>query len=309
VSEHLARRGLRGEVTSLLGMTFYDIAWRLPHEPKVCIIIPYREYIDMTRTCVEALRAVTEYGNYEIVLVDNWSLSDEAAAFAREMAGLANVRVLRVAERFNYSLLNNLAVAETRSEFLLFLNNDVFVTQPSWLARMVGEALADPLVGIVGAKLLYPNGTVQHAGVVLGVGGVADHAHRGRAADDPGYMARAVCAQEFSAVTAACLLCRRDAFAAVGGFDEIDLRVAFNDVDLCLKAGAAGWRVVWTPGVVAEHQESLSRGSDMKPEQQVRFFDENKIMEERWREVLDNDPHYHRFFSRKSGTFTYLTDL
>jgi GT2 family glycosyltransferase len=260
----------------------------------------------MTRACVDAIRDVTDYRNFEIVLVDNWSTSDEALAFADEIARESGIRVIRVPESFNYSRLNNLAAGQTEGEFLLFLNNDVFVKQGSWLRQMVGEALADPRVGIVGAKLLYPNGLVQHGGIVLGVGGVGDHAHRGLAADDPGYMARAICAQNLSAVTAACMLCRREAFERVGRFDEVDLAVAFNDVDLCLKEGAAGYRIVWTPGVVAEHRESLSRGNDFKPDHLTRFLHENKVMEERWGHILGADMYYNPHFSRRTGIFSNL---
>jgi len=308
VSDHLERKGLSGIVKSPRQSTFYEIEWVLKREPKVTIIIPYREHPDMTRSCVAAIRDLTAYQNYEIVLVDNWSTSDESFKFAAEMNDLDGVRVIRVEEGFNYSRINNIAVSDTEGEFLLFMNNDVFVQQRSWLSQMVGEALADDRVGIVGVKLVYPNGLVQHAGVVLGVGGIADHAHRGLDLNDPGYMARAICAQEFSAVTAACLLCRRDAFEKVGRFDEIDLSVAYNDVDLCLKIGAAGYRIVWTPCVVAEHQESLSRGSDFKPEHQARFFHENKVMEERWSTTIKNDKYYHRYFSRERDMFMTLRD-
>src|SRR6185437_11827055 len=152
-------------------------------------------------------------------LVDNWSVSDEALAFAAEMRSKNAMTVMRVEEPFNFARLNNLAVARTDSDMVLFLNNDVFVSDPGWLRAMVGEMLADPLVGIVGNKLLYPSGKVQHGGVILGVGGVGDHAHKGLAADDPGYMARAISAQDMSAVTAACMLCRRSVFNEVGGFD------------------------------------------------------------------------------------------
>ena len=183
------------------------------------------------------------------------------------------------------------------------MNNDVFVSDPNWLRAMVGELEADDRVGIVGAKLFYPTGLVQHGGVILGVGGVADHAHKGLTMDDPGYVARAICAQELSAVTAACLLCRRAAFEEVGGFDEHDLMVAFNDVDLCLKVGKAGYRIIWTPNAIAEHRESLSRGDDMRPDQQSRFFHENEIMMTRWKQEISQDRFYHRFFSKKSGIF------
>ena len=306
IQDHLDRMGLPGRVHAPREITCYEIDWILPREPAVTIVIPYREHIAMTRACLDALWASTDYANYQIVLVDNWSTSDAALAFAAEMAGRKGVTVLRVEEPFNYSRLNNLAVAASGGELLLFMNNDVFVAQRGWLRRMVGELLADPAVAIVGNKLLYPSGLVQHAGVVLGVGGVADHAHKGLALADPGYVARAICAQDLSAVTAACMLCRRSAFESVGGFDERDLKVAFNDVDLCLRVGAAGLRVVWTPASVAEHRESLSRGDDMRADQQSRFFHENEVMMRRWGETIGADRFYHRAFSHQSGIFSEL---
>jgi GT2 family glycosyltransferase len=308
VSEHLQRRGVAARVTSPFDATFYAVEWIVMKPPKVSIIIPFREHIDLTRACVRAILDITAYPDFEIVLVDNWSVSAEAEAFAAEIAALPQVRLIRVERAFNYSELNNIAVAATTGEMLVFLNNDVFIRQANWLEQMVGEACADPTIAIVGAKLQYPNGLVQHAGVVLGVGGVADHSSRGLQAHDPGYMARAICAQDLSAVTAACMLCRRAAFDEVGGFDAANLHVAFNDVDLCLKVSEAGHRVVWTPQVWAEHRESLSRGSDFKPEHQARFFAENQFMEHKWSARLAHDPHYSRFFSRRSGLFRDLVE-
>jgi GT2 family glycosyltransferase len=306
IQDHLDRKGLTGRAHSPRAITCYEIDWTLPREPSVTIIIPYREHIDMTRDCVNALQAHTDYADYRIILIDNWSTSDAALAFAAEMKDRENVMILRVQEPFNFSRLNNLAVAQSDSELLLFMNNDVFVSNPTWLRVMVGEMLADPLVAIVGNKLLYPSGLVQHGGVVLGVGGIADHAHKGLTANDPGYAARAICAQQMSAVTAACMLCRRTAFDAVHGFDERELQVAFNDIDLCLKVQQAGFRVIWTPGSVAEHRESLSRGDDMRPDQQARFFHENETMTARWNQVIAADRFYHRAFSRQSGMFRDL---
>jgi GT2 family glycosyltransferase len=306
IQDHLDRKSLAGRAHSPRGITCFEIEWINPQEPPVTIIIPYHEHADMTRACLEALWSNTDYANYRIVLIDNWSITDEALAFAEEMRAREHVSVMRIQEPFNYSRLNNLAVAANPGELLLFMNNDIFVSNPSWLRAMVGEILADPHVGIVGSKLLYPNGLVQHGGVILGVGGVADHAHKGLTAEDPGYVARAICAQELSAVTAACMLCRRTAFEAVGGFDETDLQVAFNDVDLCLKVGGAGYRIIWTPSSVAEHRESFSRGDDMRPDQQARFIHENEIMIRRWQGALSNDRYYHRAFSRLSGVFTAL---
>jgi GT2 family glycosyltransferase len=295
-----------GSAHSPREITCFSIDWKIEQEPAITIIIPYREHVAMTRQCLEALWANTDYTNYKVVLIDNWSTSDEALAFAAEMKERDGVSVMRIEEPFNYSRLNNAAVAASHGELLLFMNNDVFVSNPTWLRAMVGEMLADPLVGIVGNKLLYPSGAVQHGGVILGVGGVAEHAHKGLTATDPGYVARAICAQDMSAVTAACMLCRRTVFEAVGGFDDQDLQVAFNDVDLCLKVGRSGYRIVWTPDSVAEHRESLSRGDDMRPDQQSRFFRENETMLRRWEGVIANDRYYHRAFSRESGIFTDL---
>jgi hypothetical protein len=156
-------------------------------------------------------------------------------------------------------------------------------------------------VAVVGGKYVYPNGRVQHGGVVLGVGGVASHAHVGLAEDDPGYAGRALFAQEMSAVTAACMLVRTSSYRRVGGLDEVSLQVAFNDVDFCLKVRRAGLRVIWTPAFIAEHQESLSRGVDQEPHQEGRFFDEHQAMGDRWGPVLASDPFYSRFFLLPDG--------
>jgi GT2 family glycosyltransferase len=306
IADHLSRRRQPAAVRAKPEVSWYDVSWRFTAEPEVTIIIPYRDQIVMTRSCVDTLLDRTIYGNYRILLVDNWSTSPESFAFADELRGEPRVTVLRVQEKFNFSRLNNLAVQQTTGEFVLFMNNDVTIKDLLWLRRMVDEALAEERVAVVGIKLLYPDGTLQHAGTVLGAGGVGDHAHRGLAGDDPGYFGRAACAQEVSAVTAACMLCRRDAFTAVGGFDEKELAVAFNDVDICLRLRAAGYRIVWTAATAAEHAESWSRGSDFRPEHQIRFFHEHQTMIERWGPVLARDPFYNPHFSRDRGTFRDL---
>ena len=169
------------------------------------------------------------------------------------------------------------------------------------------EALADKTVGAVGAKLVFPDRTVQHGGVILGVGGVGDHANRGRAIDDPFYMGRGICAQELSAVTAALMLCRADVFQGVGGFDEADLSVAYNDVDLCLKLRRAGLKVIYCPYVVAEHHESVSRGDDMNDVHLGRFVYEEQVMLTRWGPEIRNDPFYNPNFSNAGGIFQELS--
>jgi GT2 family glycosyltransferase len=306
VEAHLRRRGLAAEVSALTGMTAYRVRWQRSEEPLVAIIIPYRDQVDVTLRCLRAILSLTAYRNYEIVLVDNWSQSTGARDFAADVSNIAQVRVLRVPEPFNFSRLNNLAVREVPADYYMFMNNDLFVTESDWLRVLVDEALSGEHVGAVGGKFVYADATVQHGGVIVGVGGVAEHAHRGLAQDAPGYMARALLAQELSAVTAAGMLCDARAFAEVGGFDETDLLVAFNDVDLCLKLRAAGWRVIWTPEFIAEHHESISRGDDNDPAHRRRFYHENQTMHERWADVIARDPHYNQNFSRRSGIFRIL---
>jgi GT2 family glycosyltransferase len=261
----------------------------------------------MTRTCLDNILANTDYTDFEVILVDNWSTDPRAADFRSYAKNTRNVRILDVKEQFNYARLNNLASRETRAKYLLFMNNDVFVTQRDWMRLLVDEAVADARVGAVGAKLLYPDGTVQHGGIILGVAGVGNHAYRGRPADDPWFMGRGICAQELSAVTAALMLCPLDVFRAIGGFDEKDLAVAYNDVDLCLKLRARGCRVIWTPAVMAEHHESVSRDDDMKRANLSRFVYEERTMFARWGEVIRRDSFYSRHFSTESGIFSHLS--
>ena len=306
VRDHLKRRGHEAAVWPMLGATTYSIDWRMTAEPSVCIVIPYREQIEMTRRCVEAIRTVTHYRNYEIILVDNWSTSIEAAAFRIEAGQWRGTKVLLVEEAFNYFRLNNRACAETTAEYLVFMNNDVFVEGADWLRRMVDEAMVNDTVAAVGPKLVYPDRTVQHGGVILGAGGIADHAYRGRAETDPFFMSRGICAQELSAVTAALMLCRHSAFDAVQGFDEDTFSVAYNDVDLCLKLRRAGWSILYVPGVVAEHRESMSRGDDMERGNFGRFIMEERAMQQRWGAELARDPFNNPNFSSTGRIFEEL---
>ncbi len=306
VAAHLKRRNLPAKVTRRGGRTCYRTKFEFKDDPGVSILIPFRDHIELTRACVKAIRAHTKGVKYEIILLDNWSQSVEAEKFCAEQANQPETRVLRIAEPFNYSRINNLGAKAAKHPFLLLLNNDVFVSHPDWLRVLLNEALADPSVGAVGGKLLYPNGTVQHAGVVVGVGGIAEHAFRGIAGDAPGYLARAISAAQTGAVTAACMLVRRSAFERVGGFDEAELRVAFNDVDLCVKLREAGYRVIFTPDCVAEHRESLSRGDDFDEGKLSRFMLENEVMQARWGDVLPFDPFYNRNFAREGGIYRDL---
>ena len=310
VLAHLTRRKLKAEITGRGGLTCYQVTWKPPAAAKkkarVSILIPFRDRVEMTAECVSAIRNHTDDVEYEIILLDNWSTSPEAEVFAAEQANMPETKVIRIVETFNYSRINNIGAQAARYEFLLLMNNDVVVRDPSWLRRMLDECLVNASVGAVGAKLLYPEGTVQHAGVVLGVGGVADHAFRGIGGQAPGYMMRAMAAQEVSAVTAACMLVRRHAFEAVGGFDEAELTVAFNDVDLCIKLTKSGWQIIYMPDAVAEHRESTSRGDDLSEQKIARFMLENEVMRQRYADILAFDPFYSQHFSREGGVYREL---
>jgi GT2 family glycosyltransferase len=309
VTAHLKRRKLNADVQMRGNLTCYRMNWKPPaalRKKGVSILIPFRDHVELTQACVEAVRAFTADVDYEIILLDNWSNDAAAQIFCAEQANMADTKLIRITEPFNFSRINNIGAKAAKNEFLLFLNNDVFVKDPLWLRTMLNELLMDSKAGAVGAKLLYPNGTVQHAGVVLGVGGIADHAFRGLAGDAPGYVMHAMAAQEISAVTAACMLVRKAAFDAVGGFDEAELSVAFNDVDLCMKLTAAGWRIIFTPDVVAEHRESISRGDDLDESKVARFMLENEVMRQRYAALLPYDPFYNRHFAREGGVYREL---
>ncbi len=308
IAAHLKRSGKRAHVSAVNSVTLYSVRYALKRTPTVSIIIPFRDQVTTTRMCLDRLLQETDYHAFDVLLVDNWSTTWEAAQFCAEAETHENVRVLRVEEEFNYARLNNMAARITNAEFLIFLNNDVFVAEPNWLTNILAEALADSRVGIVGGKFLYPNGRIQHGGVVLGVDGVAQHAHTGLGRDEYGYMGRAMVAQEMSAVTAAGMLVRSAAFHEVGGFDEAALKVAYNDIDLCLKFRREGWKIIWTPDWVAEHHESLSRGSDDDPSRLARFARERHVMIERWGHTLRTDPAYNRNFLLEGEVFSDLVD-
>lgn len=303
VSDHLKRRHLSAKVTSKFNNTLYSILWKFKEQPRVSIIIPYKDEIPTTKHCLDSVMSVTKYQNYDIILIDNWSITKESKKFRQYAEKFNRVKILTLKEKFNYSKINNKAAALSDGEFLLFLNNDVFVEQENWLNILVNEALVDQNVGVVGGKFIYPNQTIQHGGVVLGIGGVAGHAHMGLPRHAGGYAGRAYFPQEMSAVTAAGMLVKKTAFNLVDGFDEKNLAVAFNDIDLCLKIRSLGLKVIWTPDFCAEHHESLSRGSDDRPTTERRFFHESQYMIEKWGELLLRDPFYNPHFALDGQVF------
>lgn len=259
--------------------------------PLASIIIPTRDRLELLERCVESIRARTDYRPFEIIVVDNGSVEARTLAFFRRAEGENIIRVLTDTDPFNYSRLNNRAAAQARGDLLVFLNNDTEIDEPGWLGEMVSHAL-QPEVGAVGARLWYPDGTLQHGGVVLGLGGVAGHAFPHIPRGHPGYFNRAMLQQNCSAVTGACLVVRKAVFEELGGFDEVNLGVTFNDIDFCLRLAERGYRVVLTPYANLIHHESASRGHQRTPEEQAQFLREAGYMQKVWATRLLRDPFY-----------------
>jgi len=292
LESHLERRKETGHVTVDWSTHAYWIKRQLREAKKISIIIPVRDRVDLLARCLASLTSKTTYAPYEIVVVDNDSQSEEARAYFSNFKHA----LLRYSGPFNYSAINNFAVEQTDSPWLLFLNNDTEVIDGEWLTLMA-EHIQRPEIGAVGPKLLYPDDTVQHAGIVLGVGGIAEHAFRGLPADVPGVCRQLQTTRNYSAVTGACLLTRREVFEEVGGFDEERLPVTFSDVDLCLKMRRVGYRVVYVPFAKLYHHESATRRPAVEPL-------ETEVMRERWPEVLEHDPYYNPNLSRERADFS-----
>lgn len=285
LSEYMRARGATAEVTVVPGI--YRVRHPVPSPaPLVSIIIPTRDKVDILQTCVESIQQGTDYAAWEVLIVDNDSREPQTLAWFEKAQQDPRVRVLSYPGPFNYSAINNFAVQHAKGEVVVLLNNDIEVISRDWLAEMVGHALR-PEIGAVGAKLLYPNGMVQHAGVVLGIGGVAGHVHRYLGGTEPGYDFRAVATQNYSVVTAACLTVRKSVYEEAGGLDAVHLKVAFNDVDFCWRLITLGYRNVFTPHALLYHHESLSRGHDDTPEKKAIFEQEFSYMKASLGSIMD----------------------
>ncbi|GAB0115844.1 hypothetical protein AcidC75_33680 [Acidisoma sp. C75] len=292
------------------GQPLFRLQWPLPDPPpRVSVIIPMRDQALLLTRCIGGLLHQTDYPDLEILILDNGSTEPEALRLlARLPEQDARVRVLRHPGPFNYAALNNHAAAEASGEILLLLNNDVEVIESGWLRELAAHAIR-PDIGAVGARLLYADRRVQHAGVVLGVGshaggpGVAGHFGQGAEAEDVGYFGQFILTREVSAVTGACLALRRSVYQQVGGLDAKNLPVAFNDVDLCLRIRALGLRIIWTPFAELYHLESVSRGRDFVGERELRAAEEANYMRAQWGAVLDRDPFYNPNFDRRDHHF------
>ena len=290
LNEHLAQRGTNAKAEYVA--EGYRVRYALPAVvPLVSLIIPTRNGLRLLRQCVESILAKTTYANYEIIVMDNGSDDQATLRYLDELTLKPNVRVVRDARPFNYSALNNAAVELARGSVLGLINNDTEVISPDWLTEMVSHALR-PEVGAVGARLWYSDDTLQHAGVILGIRGIAEHVHRFLPRGNAGYFGRAALIQSLSAVTGACIVVRKALYEEMGGLNEAELQVAYNDIDFCLRLREVGYTNIFTPYAELYHHESASRGYDDTPEKQARSAKEAAYMHQRWGDALRNDPAY-----------------
>ena len=296
VLEHIRRCGEDAEVTDTKFPGFYRVRYILPGKPLVSIVIPNKDEVQTLRDCLDSIRRKSTYRNYEILIIENNSVQPETFAYYKEIDGKDGIRVLYWKEGFNYSALNNFGFAHAKGDYIVCLNNDITVITPDWLELLLGQCMRSG-VGIAGARLYFPDDTIQRAGVIVGIGGVAGALFVGMPRERSGYLRKAILQQDLSAVTAACMMVDRKAWKAAGGFDE-QLAVAFNDVDFCLRVRREGYLVVYEPNVEMYHYESKSRGYEDTPEKQLRFKSEIDFMKKRWQKFLsDGDPYYNPNFS------------
>lgn len=296
IEAHLKRTGTEGTVSHTPDLGFFRVKYPVQGQPLVSIIIPNKDEKETLKACIDSIREKTEYPNYEIIIVENNSTTDEIFQYYKELSQDPRIRLLRWKKEFNYSAINNYGVRHANGEYLLFLNNDVTVITPGWIKELLGVCQR-PEVGAAGVKLIYPDDTIQHAGCVIGLGGIAGHMFVDMPANRTGYLHKASILQDMSAVTAACMMMKRTAFEEAGGFTE-KLSVAFNDVDLCLKVRKNHKLIVYDPYVQLYHMESKTRGAEDNKEKVRRFQEEIEYMRCQWIDILKKgDPYYNKNLS------------
>ena len=300
IQEHVREIGAQATVAPAKLLHYHRIQWAVPSpEPLVSVVVPTRDRPDLLAPCAKGILKRTDYPNLELVVLDNQSKEDESYELFARLEKDPRVRILRYDKPFNYASINNWGVGQARGKVITLLNNDTEVIAESWLTEMVSQACR-PEVGMVGAKLYYPSGRIQQAGVLLGPGGVAVHLYSNAPGNSPGYFGRAELIQNLSAVTAACTCFRKEVFEEVGGFDE-GLAVAFNDVDLCIRVRDSGYWIVWTPYAELFHHESVSVGRHNSPERRTLFADEVNTMKDRYGALLLEDPYHNPNLSLEPG--------
>lgn len=308
VREHYQRLGIDAKVEMTERPGWYRSHVKVQGNPLISVIIPNKDHTDDLELCLFSMTRKSTYRNYEILIVENNSEKEETFEYYKKLPDrYPKARVLTWEKEFNYSAINNFAAKEAKGEYLLFLNNDVEILTPDWMEEMLQNCQQED-VAAVGAKLYYPDDTIQHAGVVLGLGGIAGHIMCRASREDPGYFGRMISVQEISAVTAVRMMVKKSDFDAVGGLDET-FQVAFNDIDLCMKFRAAGKKIIFTPYAELYHYESKSRGLEDTPEKQFRFDKEVKRFQEKWAQQLEmGDPYYSPNLSVTEGDCSLRED-
>ena len=303
IESHLQAHGQTGTVTLKKDLGFYRVTYPVVGKPLVSVIIPNKDEQKSLKKCIDSIKSKTNYSNYEIIIVENNSVTEDIFAYYKELENDDQIRVITWEKEFNYSAINNFGVRHAKGELLLFLNNDVEVISENWMQELIANTQR-PEVGITGVKLLYSDRTIQHAGTVIGIGGVAGHMFVGMPASRSGYMHKASLQMNYSAVTAACMMMKRSVHEELGGFEE-KLAVAFNDVDLCLRTVASGKLVVYNPYVELYHYESKSRGAEDSEEKVRRFQSEIEFMRTRWETLLkEGDPYYNKNLSLSKWNYS-----
>lgn len=303
IEAHLKRVGVEGEVFMTEHLGFYRVKYRVKGEPLISIIIPNKDEASTLDVCLRSIRERSTYKNYEIIIVENNSTNPDTFAYYDTLKKYKDIQVVEWLDNFNYPKINNFGISFAKGEYLILLNNDTEIITPDWIEELLSHCQR-PEVGITGSKLYYPDDKIQHAGVIIGLGGIAGHAFSCQDRKDPGYFARAILQQDLSAVTAACFMVPRKVYDEVGGMEE-KLQVAFNDVDFCLKVRDKGYLVVYNPNVELYHYESKSRGLEDTPRKHARFEREVNFMKARWEKVLDKgDPYYNPNLTLVRGDFS-----
>jgi len=309
LEDAICRRGLKAQVLEGIYPSTYRIQYEIVDHPRISILIPTKDHVEVLGRCIQSIIDKTEYENYEILIIDNKSEDLETRDYYASLEKYSNIKILHYNAPFNFSAINNFAVTQADSPFVVFLNNDTEVISGEWLSAMLEHAQRHD-VGAVGAKLLYPNNLIQHAGIILGIQGdkdskgVAGHSHKYISNRLPGHFFRSHVIGNYSAVTAACLMMRKEVFLDFGGFEE-DLGIAYNDVDLCLKLRRKGYRIVYTPYAVLHHHESYSRGPENTPEKLARFSRDKIRIRDSWGEIIDSgDPYYNPNLTLKKEDFS-----
>lgn len=307
LSEHLERQFLKGEVLDSKAPSTYRIKYDIKGEPLVSIVIANKDEASSLNKCISSIFEKSTYRNFEVIIVENNSAEEETFNYYKDIKNkYPNIKVVVWNDKFNYSKINNFGFEKASGEYVLLLNNDVEIISENWIEEMLMYAQRGD-VGAVGAMLYYPDDTIQHAGVILGVGGVAGHAHKNFKRGDYGYMTRAAIAQNLSAVTFACVMIPSKVFRLVGGLDE-KFQIAFNDVDMCMRIKKAGYLIVFTPYAELYHYESKSRGSEDTYQKVKRFNSEVERFQKRWnRELSQGDPYYNPNLTLKKENFSYKT--